>query len=126
MRTERRKAVRHPFIARAEIIDERENARTSSKISDLSASGCYVEMMNPFPEGTAVVIEGSGAPRSSVSVVAGARGTDALAVVDGLETKKVIGLLTEQHALRRYSEELDRQRDFLASGKKLRRLAARH
>jgi CIC family chloride channel protein len=35
---------------------------------------------------------------------------DALAVVDGTETRHVIGLLTEQHALRRYSEELDRRR----------------
>jgi CIC family chloride channel protein len=35
---------------------------------------------------------------------------DALAVVDGTETRRVIGLLTEQHALRRYSEELDRRR----------------
>ncbi len=31
-------------------------------------------------------------------------------MVDGAETMKVIGLLTEQYALRRYSEELDRQR----------------
>jgi CIC family chloride channel protein len=36
--------------------------------------------------------------------------SDALAVVDAVDTKKVIGLLTEQYALRRYSEELDRQR----------------
>jgi len=36
--------------------------------------------------------------------------SDALAVVDGPETRQVIGLLTEQHALRRYSEELDRRR----------------
>ena len=57
MRMERRKTPRHPFIARAEIIDEKENARTSSKISDLSMSGCYVEIGNPFPEGTSVVIE---------------------------------------------------------------------
>ena len=35
---------------------------------------------------------------------------DALAVVDSAEGMKVIGLLTEQHALRRYAEELDRQR----------------
>jgi chloride channel protein, CIC family len=35
---------------------------------------------------------------------------DALAVVDGLESRRVLGLLTEQHALRRYSEELDRRR----------------
>jgi CIC family chloride channel protein len=36
--------------------------------------------------------------------------SDALAVVDGPETRHVIGLLTEQYALRRYSAELDRQR----------------
>ena len=36
--------------------------------------------------------------------------SDALAVVDGAETMKVIGVLTEQYALRRYSEELDRRR----------------
>ena len=35
---------------------------------------------------------------------------DALAVVDGLESRRVIGLLSEQHALRRYSDELDRRR----------------
>jgi PilZ domain len=57
MPTERRRAPRYPFIARAEIIDEKENARTSSRVSDLSVHGCYVEMMNPFPEGTTVVIE---------------------------------------------------------------------
>jgi len=57
MRTERRREPRHPFIARAEIIDEKENARTSSRVSDLSRHGCYVEISNPFPEGTTVVIE---------------------------------------------------------------------
>jgi CIC family chloride channel protein len=36
--------------------------------------------------------------------------SDALAVVDGVDTRKVIGLLTEQYALRRYTEELDRLR----------------
>ncbi len=36
--------------------------------------------------------------------------SDALAVVDGLDTRQVIGLLTEQHALKRYSEELDMRR----------------
>lgn len=35
---------------------------------------------------------------------------DALAVVDGAEGMRVIGALTESHALRRYSEELDRRR----------------
>jgi chloride channel protein, CIC family len=36
--------------------------------------------------------------------------SDALAVVDDSESRRVIGLLTEAHALRRYSEELDRRR----------------
>jgi CIC family chloride channel protein len=36
--------------------------------------------------------------------------SDALAVVDSADSRKVIGLLTEQYALRRYSEELDRRR----------------
>ncbi len=36
--------------------------------------------------------------------------SDALAVVDGAQTRQVIGLLTEQYALRRYAEELERRR----------------
>ncbi len=36
--------------------------------------------------------------------------SDALAVVDTVETGRVIGLLTEQYALRRYSDELERRR----------------
>jgi hypothetical protein len=57
MNTERRRSARYPFIAMAEIIDEKENVRTSSQVSDLSLHGCYVEMLNPFPEGTDVMIE---------------------------------------------------------------------
>lgn len=34
---------------------------------------------------------------------------EALAVVDSLEAAQVLGILTEQHALRRYNEELDRR-----------------
>jgi CIC family chloride channel protein len=40
--------------------------------------------------------------------------SDALVVVDSKESRHVIGLLTEQHALRRYTEELDRRRRELA------------
>ncbi|MCJ2082155.1 chloride channel protein [Methylobacterium sp. J-090] len=36
--------------------------------------------------------------------------SEALAVVDGLDTRRVVGLLTESHTLKRYAEELDRQR----------------
>jgi CIC family chloride channel protein len=36
--------------------------------------------------------------------------TETLAVLDGAESRRVIGLLNEAHALRRYSEELDQRR----------------
>jgi CIC family chloride channel protein len=36
--------------------------------------------------------------------------SEALAVVEDLKSRKVIGFLTESHTLKRYSEELDRQR----------------
>ena len=39
---------------------------------------------------------------------------DALAVVDGTASRRVLGLLTEQHALRRYAEELELRRRELA------------
>ena len=40
--------------------------------------------------------------------------SDELAVVDSAETMRVIGVLTEQYALRRYSEELEKRRRELA------------
>jgi CIC family chloride channel protein len=39
---------------------------------------------------------------------------DALAVLDGAGTRRILGFLTEQHALRRYNEELERRRRELA------------
>jgi CIC family chloride channel protein len=39
---------------------------------------------------------------------------DALAVLDGPETRLVLGLLTEQFALKRYAEELERRRQELS------------
>lgn len=40
----------------------------------------------------------------------GAAEADALAVLDGVESRLVLGLLTEKYALRRYNEELERRR----------------
>jgi CIC family chloride channel protein len=42
--------------------------------------------------------------------------SEALAVVDDPESRKVLGMLTEGYALRRYSEELDKARAGLAGG----------
>jgi hypothetical protein len=57
MRPERRRAARFPFTATAEIIAEKQDARSPSKVTDLSLHGCYVEMTNPLPQGTNVLIE---------------------------------------------------------------------
>lgn len=40
---------------------------------------------------------------------------DALVVVEDLQSRQVVGILTEQHALRRYAEELERSRRTLVS-----------
>jgi chloride channel protein, CIC family len=40
--------------------------------------------------------------------------TEALAVVDGARTRRVVGLLNETHLLRRYGEELDKRRQLEA------------
>lgn len=57
MSVERRRSTRIPFAASAEIIDEAENTRSASQVCDLSLHGCFVQLPNPFPEGTAVTIE---------------------------------------------------------------------
>ena len=82
MKTERRRSQRYPFIALAEIVDEKENARTSSRVSDLSMHGCYVEMMNPFPPGTNVTIE----------IFSDTESLEAAATVARIEPKQGMGL----------------------------------
>ena len=57
MSVERRRSSRIPFAASAEIIDEAENTSSTSQASDLSLQGCFVQLPNPFPEGTPVTIE---------------------------------------------------------------------
>src|SRR5215472_9788197 len=54
---ERRRGPRYPFIASAELIEERADARIASRVSELSANGCYLDMMNPFPQGTLVRVK---------------------------------------------------------------------
>jgi PilZ domain len=54
---ERRREPRVPFFADAEIFDEQHDCRTHSRVRDLSAGGCYVEMNDPFPPGKNVLIE---------------------------------------------------------------------
>jgi hypothetical protein len=54
---ERRRGPRYSFIASAELIEERADVRIASRVSELSANGCYLDMMNPFPKGTMVLVK---------------------------------------------------------------------
>lgn len=54
---ERRRGPRYSFIATAELIEERADVRIASRVSELSLHGCYLDMMNPFPTGTMVIVK---------------------------------------------------------------------
>jgi hypothetical protein len=54
---ERRREPRFPFIASAQVTDEAIGSQLPSRISDLSLHGCYVDIINPFPNGTSVQIK---------------------------------------------------------------------
>jgi hypothetical protein len=51
---ERRRAVRYPFTAAAEIVDLRSQTRVSGRSSDLGLGGCYIDILSPLGVGTAV------------------------------------------------------------------------
>lgn len=57
MNQERRVTPRYIFIASAEMYEERSDVRVASRVSELSLNGCYLDMMNPFPTGTMVVLK---------------------------------------------------------------------
>lgn len=54
---ERRLSPRFPFIASAEVLSETAGTRTTARISDLSATGCYVDTINPLPHGSFVKVK---------------------------------------------------------------------
>jgi hypothetical protein len=54
---ERRRSPRYPFIASAELVEQASETRMSSRVSELGLHGCYLDMINPFPEGTKVLVK---------------------------------------------------------------------
>lgn len=54
---ERRRGPRYSFIASAELIEQKADVRIASRVSELSRHGCYLDMMNPFPNGTLVLVK---------------------------------------------------------------------
>jgi hypothetical protein len=54
---DRRRSPRYPFIAAAEIIEVASGTKLPTRVSELGLNGCYLEMTNPLPQGTAVVVK---------------------------------------------------------------------
>jgi hypothetical protein len=57
MERERRRTPRYLFIASAELYEEQSDVRVASRVSELSKNGCYLDMMNPFPTGTLILLK---------------------------------------------------------------------
>jgi hypothetical protein len=56
MDSERRRAPRYPFIADAEVIEIASDTKLSAKTSDVSIGGCFLDMLNPSPEGSEIQV----------------------------------------------------------------------
>jgi hypothetical protein len=57
MEREQRRTPRYVFFAAAELMEEKSDVRLASRLSELSLHGCYLDMMNPFPVGTAILLK---------------------------------------------------------------------
>jgi hypothetical protein len=56
MPEDQRMAPRFSLIAVAEIIEMQNEAHLKARTSDVSVSGCYVDMMTPLPAGTKIKV----------------------------------------------------------------------
>jgi PilZ domain len=69
---QRRRNPRYAFIANAELFESATKMRIASRVSELSLQGCYLDMLNPFPEDTIALVKisvGKTAFESKVRVV---------------------------------------------------------
>jgi PilZ domain-containing protein len=56
MESERRRHPRFAIIADAEVTEIFSDTKLNAKTSDLSAGGCFLDMLNPSPEGTEIAV----------------------------------------------------------------------
>ena len=52
--TDRRSAPRYPLILSAEVWDKAGSAKLAGRTADISSTGCYIDILNPIPAGSAV------------------------------------------------------------------------
>ena len=54
MDSEHRRSPRYRFVADTEITEIASNTRLGARSTDLSMGGCFLDMVNPSPEGTEI------------------------------------------------------------------------
>jgi PilZ domain len=54
---QRRRNPRFAFIANAELFEPTTKMRIATRVSELSIQGCYLDMLNPFPEDTIALVK---------------------------------------------------------------------
>jgi hypothetical protein len=54
---ERRRDPRYPLIAEARVTDIGSGTEFKVRISELSISGCYLDFLNPIPDGTDITVK---------------------------------------------------------------------
>ncbi|HXH66681.1 MAG TPA: PilZ domain-containing protein [Candidatus Limnocylindrales bacterium] len=51
---ERRSAPRHAMVLAAEVVELPRGAKLSARTSDTSQTGCYIDTLNPIPQGAEI------------------------------------------------------------------------
>jgi len=54
---QRRRNPRYAFIASAELFEPVTKMKIATRVSELSLQGCYLDMLNPFPEDTIALVK---------------------------------------------------------------------
>jgi len=57
MESERRRSARYPFLAAAGLSESTSGARLEISTSNLGPNGCYLDTINPLPQGTIINIQ---------------------------------------------------------------------
>ncbi|HTR17231.1 MAG TPA: chloride channel protein [Acetobacteraceae bacterium] len=97
------------------VVDDRDNYAGIVLVSEAHAAGEEITRLSELLHHTRTVLLPQMTVKEAVAMFETAE-ADALAVVESAERMRVIGLLTEQYTLRRYSEELERRRRELSGG----------
>ena len=108
-----RRSVALGSVARVITVDGDERYVGIVTTSDAHAAGDGVESLKDVVHHGSTVLLPQMSIKEAVQMFERAE-SDELAVVDSMESMRVIGILTEQYALRRYSEELEKRRQELS------------